>query len=88
MCRIGKLLRRLELTLGMDDLGATGPLGLGLGGNRADHALIEVDVLDLDVGNLVAPGFRVLVQDDLNIGIELLALGKHVVELVLAQHGT
>ena len=49
-------LRGLQLALGVDDLGAPQALGLGLLGDGADHGLVEVDVLELDVADLDAPG--------------------------------
>ena len=83
---LDQLLRRLLLALGIDDLGAALALGLGLAGDGADHALVEVDALDLDIGDLDAPGFGLLVEHVLDVGIELVALGQHLVEIVLAQH--
>ena len=65
---------------------AAGAFGLGLLRDGADHALVEVDVLDLDVGHLDPPVIGTLVENRLNIGVELVALGKHVVELVLAEY--
>src|SRR5580693_7299693 len=83
---LDQLLRRLLLALGIDDLGAALALGLGLTGDGADHALVEVDALELDIGDLDAPGFGLLVEHVLNAGIELVALGQHLVEIVLAQY--
>ncbi len=31
-------------------------LGLGLSRNRADHAILDIDMLDFDIGDLDAPG--------------------------------
>src|SRR5579863_2495268 len=72
---LDQLLRRLLLALGIDDLGAPLAFGLGLAGDGADHALVEVDALDLDVGDLDAPGFGLLVEHVLDASIELVALG-------------
>src|SRR4029453_2080910 len=83
-----QLLCRLLLSLRIDDLGATGPFGLGLTGDRPDHALVEIDALDLHGGHLDAPRFGLLVEHVLDIGVELVALGQHLVEVVLAQHPT
>src|SRR5208282_5728901 len=47
----------------------------------------EFDGPDFDVADLHAPGLRLSVQNALHIGAELLALGEHFVELVLAEHG-
>ena len=70
----------------MDDLRAAGALGFGLLRHGADHALVEIDVLDLHVGDLDAPGLGGLIENDLDVGVELVALGEQVVHLVLAQH--
>ena len=43
-------------------------------------------MLDLDVGDLDAPGVGLLVEDVLDVGVQLVALGQHLVELVLAEH--
>ena len=43
-------------------------------------------MLDLDVRDLDAPGVGLLVEDALDVGVELVALGQHLVELVLAEH--
>ena len=58
-----QLLRGLQFALGVDHLGAAHALGLGLLGDRADHGLVEVDVLELDVGDLDAPRIGLLVED-------------------------
>src|SRR5215510_3056791 len=79
-------LRRLLLPLGMDHLRPTLALGLGLARDRADHRLVQVDVLDLDVRHLDAPGIGLRVEDALDVEVELLPLGEHLVELVLAEH--
>ena len=81
-----QLLRGLHLALGIDDPGAPLALRLGLAGDGADHALVQVHVLDLDVGDLDAPGVGLLVEDALDVLVELVALGEHLVQLVLAEH--
>src|SRR4249919_1090250 len=78
--------RGLLLAFGVDDLGATQALGLGLARDRADHDLVEVDALDLDVGDLDAPGIGLRVEDGADVVVELLALGQHLVQVVLPQH--
>src|SRR5262249_55953938 len=83
---LDQLLRGLLLAFGIDDLGAARALGLGLPRDGADHALVEVDPLDLDGGHLDAPGLGLLVEHVLNVGIELVALRQHLVEVVLAQY--
>src|SRR6267378_148161 len=72
----------LQLAFGVDHLGAPLALGLGLARNGAHHRLVQVDVLDLDVGDLDAPGVGLRVEDSLDVEIELLALGQQLVELV------
>jgi hypothetical protein len=86
LCRLDQLLRRLLLALRIDDLGPAGAFGLGLPGDRPDHALVEIDALDLDGGYFDAPCLGLLVEDVLDVGVELVALGQHLVEIVLAQN--
>src|SRR4029077_19943815 len=83
---LDQLLRRLLLAFGIDDLGTALALGLGLAGDGTHHALVEVDALELDIGDLDAPGFGLFVEHVLDAGIELVALGQHLVEVVLAQY--
>src|SRR5579884_3653253 len=83
-----ELLGRLLLGFRADDAGTAVAFGLGLPGDGADHALVDVDVLDLDIGDLDAPGVGLRVEDLLDVVVELVALGEHLVELVLAEHGT
>ena len=45
---LGQLLRRLELTVGRDDLRPPFPLGLGLARHRPLHLLGQAHVADLD----------------------------------------
>jgi len=60
--------------------------GFGLAGDRADHAIVEVDALDLDVRDLDAQGVGLLVEHVLDVYIELVPLGEHLVEVMLAQY--
>ena len=89
----GQLLRGFDqrrcgllLALGVNDFRAPGAFGLGLLGNRADHALVEIDMFDLDIRYLDAPGIGALVEYPLDIGIEPVTLRQHLVEFVLTQH--
>jgi hypothetical protein len=84
--RFQQLRRRLLFAFGIDDLGAPLALGLGLARDGADHGLGNVDVLDLDVGHLDAPGIGLGIEDLLNVVVELVAFGQHLVQLVLAEH--
>src|SRR3569833_1523736 len=72
----------------MDYFRAAVPLRLRLTGNGAYHALVDIDMLELDVGDLDAPGIRLLVEDTLDVGIEFFAARQHIVEFVLPQHRT
>src|SRR5438046_2619505 len=83
--RVGELRRRLELAVGVDDLGAPLALGLGLLGHRALHVLGQVDLLDLHGRDLDAPGLRVLVDDALELLVDLVPRREEVVELDLAE---
>ena len=87
-CGFGDHLRGLFFTFGVDDLGTPRAFGFGLLCDRADHAFVEVDVFDFDVGHLDTPVVGALIQDLLDVGVELVALRQHVVELVLAEHRT
>ncbi|MGY3073732.1 hypothetical protein ACVWZZ_000103 [Bradyrhizobium sp. LM6.10] len=57
-------------------------------GNRAHHGFVEIDVLDLDSGDLDAPDVGLLVQYLLDVGVQPVAFGQHLVEFVLAKHRT
>ena len=84
--RLDELLGRLLLALGVDDARAPVALGFRLARDRPHHALVDIDVLDLDVGHLDAPRVGLLVEDALDVAVQLVALGEHLVELVLAKH--
>src|SRR5882762_9214195 len=86
LCRHDQLLGRLGLALGVDDLGAPGALGLGLLRHGANHAFIEIHVLDLDVRDLDAPVLGGLIEDALQVDVQLVALREQVVHLVLTHH--
>src|SRR6201997_1373670 len=78
---VEQLLRRLLLSLGVDDLGAAGAFGLGLARDRPDHALVEIDALDLDGRHLDTPPLGLLVEYVLDVGVEFVALRQHLVEI-------
>jgi len=71
----------LEFALGIDDLGPAFAFGLGLLGHGPLHFLGQVDVLELDVGHLDAPGTGVLVEDGLHLAVDLVAVGQDFVQL-------
>jgi hypothetical protein len=75
-------LRRLELALGRDHLGAPLALG-GLRRDRALHFLRQVDVLELDQHDL-AHGSVCASTTSWMRRVELVALGEQLVELGLA----
>src|SRR5512145_2572242 len=81
-----QLLGGLQLTLSQDHLRAALALGFGLARHGAYHVLVEVDVLGLHHRHLDAPGVGLRVEHALDVEIELLALGQHLVHLVLAEH--
>ena len=84
---VAQPLRRLELALRVDHLGAALALGLRLAGHRALHAGRDLHVLDLDGGDLHAPRVGLLVDDLLERVVEPLAVGQQHVEVGLAEHG-
>ena len=85
---LNELRRRLEFAIGVDDLGAPLALGLGLLRDRAHHRRVDVDVLDFDARDLDAPGVGGGIENLLDVDVELVALGQHLVELVLAEYRT
>src|SRR3989442_6290321 len=86
LARIGELRRRLELAVGVDDLGSALALGFGLLGHGALHVLGQVDLLDLDGRHLYPPGLGVLVDDPLELLVDLVARRQEVVQLDLTEH--
>src|SRR3989449_1316426 len=84
--RLGELRRRLELAVGVDDLGSALALGLGLLGHGALHVLGQVDLLDLHGRHLDPPWLGVLVDDPLVMLVDLVARRQEVVQLHLAEH--
>ncbi len=79
-----ELLRSLKLTLRIDHLRTPQALRLGLFGDRTDHRFIEIDMLELHVGDLDAPGVRLFIEDLLNIHVDLIPLSQHLIEIVLS----
>jgi hypothetical protein len=83
LCRVSKLVRRLQLTLGMNDFGAPLSLSLCLFGHGALHLLRQIDMFELHQNHFDAPGLAFGVEDFLNARIELFSLGKKLVQLGL-----
>src|SRR4051794_10104575 len=84
--RVFQPLRRLVLTLGVDDLRAPLALGLRLPRHGALHAARDLDVLHLDDRDLDPPRGGCLVDDLLQDGVDLVALRQQLVERVLTEH--
>ena len=76
---------RLLLAESVDDLGPPLAFGLGLGGHGPAHRLGQLDVLDLDQGDLDAPGVGELVDDLLEPLVDLVALDQQLVQVDLAE---
>jgi len=77
-------LRGLKLGFRMDDLGAAVAFRLRLLGDGAHHVFGELHGSDFDVGDFDPPGFGLGIEDALDVGAELFALGQHLVELMLS----
>jgi len=86
MGRLGQFFGCFRFTHRVNYLGAPFPLRLGLFGNSPHHVFIQVNVLDFDVGHFDAPGGGLFVQDRLNVCIQRISLGEHIIEFVLSQH--
>ena len=70
----------------MDDFGPSLTLGLGLAGHGALHLLRQVNMLDLDVGDLDPPGIGLAIEDFLQLQVDAVAVREQFVEFALAQH--
>ncbi|MPN25258.1 hypothetical protein SDC9_172665 [bioreactor metagenome] len=71
----------------MNHLGAALALGLGLPRDGPDHGFGQIDLLDLHVRNLDAPGVGLRIQRLLDVQVQRFTLCQHLVELMLAQYG-
>ena len=68
--------RSLLLAFRVDHLCASSPFRLSLFGHGADHGLVQIDMLDLDIRDLDAldaPNVGRLIEDALDVQIELVA---------------
>ncbi len=74
------------LALGIDDLRPLLPLGLGLTGHRPLHAVGQLDVLELDQGDLHAPFDGGDVEDLADVPVDGVGLGQGLVQGVLSDH--
>src|SRR5260370_191319 len=79
-----KFLGSFKLALGVNNLRPALALGFGLLRDGALHLLGDVHLFDLDFGNLDAPGFRVRVENDLELGVDLVALREYFIEFELS----
>ena len=82
-----ELFRGLQFAFGVDYLGPPFTFGLGLFGDGAHHRLIQVDVFDLDIGDLDAPGIGLRVEHLLDVDVQLLALGQQLIQFMFTEHG-
>jgi len=71
-------------SLGVDDLCALLPLGLGLAGHGALHAVGQLNVLEFDEGHLNRPRQRRDVEDLPDVLVDAISLRERLVETVLA----
>ena len=76
-----ELLRRAELTLGVDDLGPFLTLGFRLAGHGALHGIGQFYVFYLNDADLDAPGLRLLVDNLLEFLIDLVAMDEQLVQV-------
>ena len=58
---LNQLFGRLEFAFGIDDLCAAQAFRFSLFRDRTDHLFIEVDVLELNIRDLDAPGIGLLI---------------------------
>lgn len=86
--RISEALGGFEFFLRVNDLRATFALRFRLTRDGLLHLLWQVYILDFYCGDFDAPGFRLLIDDPLEIGIDLIPFREKVVELALSQHAT
>ena len=85
---VAKRGRGQVLALGVDDLGPLFPLGLGLSCHGALHALGQLDVLQLDQGDLDAPSGSGDIEDLADVDVDAVGLGQDLIQGVLADHLT
>ena len=86
--RFYQLPSRLFLTSRVNHLGTPFPLCFGLFCNGTDHAFVDIDMFDLNVGDLDSPLIGLLIQDLLDVQIQTFAFGQQLIEFVLTEHRT
>src|SRR5260370_21536295 len=67
----------------MDDLGASLAFGFGLLGDGALHLFRNVHLLDFNLADFDAPGFGILVENDLQFRIQFVALREDFIQFEL-----
>src|SRR5579859_3964477 len=78
----------LQLTFGVDDLGAFLTLGLSLFRHRALHSVGQFDILDFDRRYFHAPALGMLVDNFLQFAVDLGALRQEFVQFGLSKYVT
>ena len=78
-------LRLLE-AFGLEDLGTLVAFGHHLPAHRFDEVGRRIDVLDLDAGDLDAPGMRGFIDDAQQPLVDGVAIGQQLVEVHRAHH--
>src|SRR6185369_2365527 len=85
-CGLGQFFRSLQLPFGVDNLGAPLTLRFSLPGDCPLHLLGQVDVLDLDIGDLHPPRTGMAVEYLLQLLVDFLSVGKELVQFHLAEN--
>ena len=85
LCRLKQFLRGLMLAFGINDLGAPLALRFGLTRDRTNHRFVDVDVLDLDIRDLDAPGIGLAIEYCPDVRVQFVALSEHLIKIVLAE---
>src|SRR5947209_1158576 len=71
----------------MDDLGALFAFRFSLLGHGTEHRLGQINLLHLHVGDLYAVRRGVLVENALDAGVQLVAVGQQFIEVHFTQDG-
>src|SRR6266478_939876 len=81
---VSEFLRSFELTVSVNDFGAAFAFGFRLAGDGALHLFGNIHLLDFHFGDLDAPGFGVLIENDLQFAVDLVTLGENFVQVKLS----